>query len=531
MIQELPDISFERNMNHNYLILKKCDFFEMSKDNTTDFRIRMILENSIPGLLPVSYRMVNGESRYYYEINSLQSLDRLYEKKEIKYDELKALILGCIKLFDTLEEYLLDGTQIIINKEFIYINVENMEPFFVCYPDYTGDVRMSFMEFIDDIMTRIDHTDQRAVMLGYQIYRYTRNPNYVLSEIYDMINKTIYDINKNDYYPKKDKVVEKNLEEYYDKECNYQNKLVRNMIKTDSGISLNSDIKLKNEIYENGNKSNKIMDNKESDELRLSNRILDYEDTNEKDSDYSDLQKSSSIGDLIGTIICIFIALSGVAIIVGARILMLFKLNGNQELYLYGAIAMAMVAAILFSSCYIKKKRYEKELENLQSEDSDEYEIMDYRKEFNKDKELNVQKKSLDDYNFDNIKAGNTNYKENKNYRKFNYDSNETICLDSNIIEERILRGKMNGKDISISLEQLPVTIGKLANFVDYVINDNTVSKIHARFEEYDGRVYLCDLNSTNGTVKNGELIDINNPVPLEPGDKLRFGRTCFTYC
>ena len=156
---------------------------------------------------------------------------------------------------------------------------------------------------------------------------------------------------------------------------------------------------------------------------------------------------------------------------------------------------------------------------------------MDYRKEFNKDKELNVQKKLLDDYNFDNIKAGNTNYEENKNYRKFNYDSNETICLDSNIIEERILRGKMNGKDISISLEQLPVTIGKLANFVDYVINDNTVSKIHARFEEYDGRVYLCDLNSTNGTVKNGELIDINNPVPLEPGDKLRFGRTCFTYC
>jgi len=28
------------------------------------------------------------------------------------------------------------------------------------------------MEFIDELLTKIDHTDERAVMLGYQIYRY-----------------------------------------------------------------------------------------------------------------------------------------------------------------------------------------------------------------------------------------------------------------------------------------------------------------------------------------------------------------------
>ena len=107
----------------------------------------------------------------------------------------------------------------------------------------------------------------------------------------------------------------------------------------------------------------------------------------------------------------------------------------------------------------------------------------------------------------------------------------ETVCLGSNAVEERMLRGRINGREVAISLENLPLTIGKLANFADYVIQDNAVSKMHARFEERDGRVYLCDLNSTNGTIKNGVLLDINTPVPVEPGDRIRFGKTSFIYC
>lgn len=89
----------------------------------------------------------------------------------------------------------------------------------------------------------------------------------------------------------------------------------------------------------------------------------------------------------------------------------------------------------------------------------------------------------------------------------------------------------MNGREVNLSLDRLPMTVGKLANVSDFVIDDAAVSKMHARFEERDGRVYIRDLNSTNGTVRNGVLLEVNQSVALEPGDKLRFGRTCFTYC
>lgn len=50
------------------------------------------------------------------------------------------------------------------------------------------------MEFIDELLTRIDHTDERAVMLGYQVYRYTRNPNYVISEIGAMMDHVLVEL-------------------------------------------------------------------------------------------------------------------------------------------------------------------------------------------------------------------------------------------------------------------------------------------------------------------------------------------------
>lgn len=499
MNQELPSISYERNMNHNYFILKKCDFFDKSEDKLSDYRVRMLLENSILGLLPVTHRMLNGESKYYYEINSLQSFSRLYEKKEVTYDELKALLMGCANIFDKLEEYLLDGSWIIMHPDYIFINVETMEPYFVCYPDYTGDVRLAFMEFIDELLTRIDHSDQRAVMLGYQVYRYTRNPNYVISEIRHMMEHTIVEMAHHmnvDLYDADEDSAEKNVDELPKKNLN---------------CGYNTCFNNLGDVYEYST------------------------DTDEEDKKSSKNKKSKT--DFVGAIICMFIALSASAIILGAKLCMTFRLSVKQELYLYGAIAMSIVSAVLFLACYFNKKRQEKIIAELEEQEAIEAnEFMPYIEGLDNYKADDVSGKSYD--NIENYKKTTKNniaepaYIYPKCNQVQNYGKNgETVCLGDAMIEERVLRGRIDGKEIDISLHQLPLTIGKFSEFVDYAINDNAISKIHARFEEHEGRVYLCDLNSTNGTVLNGKMIGINKPEILEPGDKLRLGRTCFTYC
>lgn len=535
--------SYERSMNHNYMILSKCNFFDTSVSNT-DFRTRMLLENNIKGLLPVSLRQINGEDRYYYEINSLQAFDRLYDHKEMRYDQLKALLCGCADMFEHLEEYLLDGNQIIIKSDYIYINVETSEPYFVCYPEYTGDVRLSFMQFIDELLTKIDHTDQHAVMLGYQIYRYTRNPNFVISEIKNMLEHTIVNLAGN--RPS----IENSSKDIYK---NTADCLVRNfgdnVQNSNKNINPNNSTDLNKASVSYKFPSNDFSIKSFNINNNSINNVSAKEDNiaGESEADQTaniDVQrKKKGKSDLIGFIFCIFVALAAVAIILGARILMLFKLSADQEMYLYGAIAMSVMAAVIFLVCYIKAKKHANIINELENSD-DEYNLEDYdigsyrstngfSANTGKTQKREDYPKNTSGFNesvgsFGSIGMGFNNY----NKVSFNNASvSETICLNSGVIEERMLRGHINGNDINIPLNRLPMTVGKLEGAVDFTINDSAVSKLHARFEERGGRVFLSDLNSTNGTIRNGEALNINESVRLEPGDRIRFGRSCFTYC
>ena len=80
-------------------------------------------------------------------------------------------------------------------------------------------------------------------------------------------------------------------------------------------------------------------------------------------------------------------------------------------------------------------------------------------------------------------------------------------------------------------MTKLPLTVGKLAGSVDMVLNDDSVSRMHVRFEKMEDEVYMVDLNSTNGTYHNGIRLEPHNKILLEVGDEVRIGALRFHYC
>ena len=79
-------------------------------------------------------------------------------------------------------------------------------------------------------------------------------------------------------------------------------------------------------------------------------------------------------------------------------------------------------------------------------------------------------------------------------------------------------------------VDKASVTIGKKKEEVDVVLEDASVSRMHARILVDGGKLLLEDLNSTNGTFKNGLRMEPYERRELEEGDEIRIGTQELVY-
>jgi pSer/pThr/pTyr-binding forkhead associated (FHA) protein len=68
-----------------------------------------------------------------------------------------------------------------------------------------------------------------------------------------------------------------------------------------------------------------------------------------------------------------------------------------------------------------------------------------------------------------------------------------------------------------------PVEIGR-DDAADVQLDDDRISRRHARITPLDGSAQVEDLDSLNGTEVNGNELPSHAPTRMEPGDELRVG-------
>lgn len=113
---------------------------------------------------------------------------------------------------------------------------------------------------------------------------------------------------------------------------------------------------------------------------------------------------------------------------------------------------------------------------------------------------------------------------EDEEYGKTVYIE-EPKCLQEMVRRLYTLDGR-----IVIQLTQETCTIGKKKDEVDLVLDDFSVSRMHARISREEGNTYLEDLNSTNGTYKNGIRLQPYEKKKLEQGDEIKIGKVELVY-
>lgn len=68
------------------------------------------------------------------------------------------------------------------------------------------------------------------------------------------------------------------------------------------------------------------------------------------------------------------------------------------------------------------------------------------------------------------------------------------------------------------------LTVGRASGCQVALPDDSYASQLHARIYRKDGRLWLEDLGSTNGTYLNAK--QVTSPVSLRRGDRVQVGRT-----
>lgn len=98
-----------------------------------------------------------------------------------------------------------------------------------------------------------------------------------------------------------------------------------------------------------------------------------------------------------------------------------------------------------------------------------------------------------------------------------------TVCLAMPFGQPRgILIYEGTGEYMDFDLEQSVCLIGK-NHRARMRIERETISQFHAKIDFIDNTYYIEDLNSTNGTFVNDEILNYKERKVLQPGDVVRF--------
>ena len=184
------NISFTKNFGHNQICIEPIhiDDSQSSSLHTSDYRTKMICNNSINGLLKTHVQYINGCPNFLYDISGLQSLSITLENKPLDYATLTHIIYEIYNLIFTCEKYMLDTDKLLLEPEYIFL-APNNSTISLCYlPFNNSDFTSSMRKLFDYFLKHIDHTDEKCVYVAYSIHNHCVSNNITPNILVSYIN-------------------------------------------------------------------------------------------------------------------------------------------------------------------------------------------------------------------------------------------------------------------------------------------------------------------------------------------------------
>ncbi len=489
--------------------------YELNKmDEIDELSLGMITNNNILGIMSVIFTQLDDKKYFKYNISKKIPVTQFFSGIVNK----KRLLSVFESIADALisaSEYMIEQKTLILDLDYIFVDVITSKAELISLPVIMGGDNTDILMFFKNIMfsTQFDQRENCDYVAG--IINYLNSTSvFQPEEFKNVIKKLSIDTEKSSV----NKINRGENVRDKDSEVTINNNL---HMKSDNSVkveSVSSNV-LNNNIQQNPNANLKL-------DTPVSNNNISIPDNIANHKEKTDEKKISMFG------------------------LLMHYSKENKELY------KQQKKSKKHQSETVSREK-NSEAKKASAMNHSQFAVPGIKNQsqmpaasmVNADKEsVDVQENKILSANLD---IGQNNSKEigailqpRTNYSQVSANFGETTVLGGGVPGETtvltaaqtsaqqpapyIIRQKNNEK---IPINKPRFRIGKEKSYVDYFIGDNTaISRSHADIVTVDNTYFIIDMNSTNHTFINGNMIQSGDQVQMNHGDILKLANEEFEF-
>lgn len=560
-------IDYKKDLHHNYMIIT-----EESEKPSEPYCIKMLIGNSIEGVLPFEQRRIDNQVHYYYDITAKQSISNLLDKKFLNYEKVKNLIYQILKTIENAYEYLLTVDDFVLLPEMIYLNITTEKPSLCFLSGYHIPISEQISNFMEYIMNKVNYNDKEAVLLVYGLYAASKKDGITLEHLKDLLHKKI-DVSGHEFRTREGKkeerqmeellsditfedsvnnerIIDKNKESFSNNSsghsylCNREktnentitNMIKRGIKKTVNGcntiVNKNHLVNITNQApnYIHSTGTNRTF--KQNNQEILSSNIPVMMEKLEHEEEIP----CYPVKTYLYTVCCI---LGGVTVIVISILSKILYNSFGNRIDMSKFFGLCLL--VLCMEGYLIKRIWDQKNRITKIVTKQEYidprvSTIDNEPTLGRSNNLNH---SMDEYDIRNWDTKEETRKESislfnntlKDSGDNEEDNNPTCILnEGEELPKIILKPLDEVQYQSITIDDFPFFIGKLKKNVDYCLEKDIVSRYHAKITKEKEQYYITDLNSTNGTFLNKEPLQTYQSKEISFGDEIAFANIRYLF-
>lgn len=481
----MSQVYFKKEGMTNYMVIP-CEY-EMEEN----YQTCLLKYHTVPYFLSYEVRQMDGQQCIYYKLKYRTTLKSVLGHLQLTFSRLENMLVSIIGVMEMVEEYLLEQEAIVWSVDQIFLEADTGKLLF-CYCPIPEREKGSLRDLLTELIQAVDKKEEKSVLFILQFYNMVTEPDCSLENLKSFVGR---------------------------------NNSIQEQFVTDESKDRNEkyDFNLETNTYQKSTgRRRQEKEDYVSDQYKL---ILKKREAGKEAEDKAPLT------ECVVRILLIVIAIINILLIMS---LLFNVLTYDYVRYLFISLGALIVLTIVYM-CISKEETPDEMMQAFFESGEGTSAGNGY---FNEKKEFFTPakrdagkgKNAVENKFFQSDDAREEGYGETSVLIGGNQEEKnkkDTIIVE-NYSRQLYLESMEKGKYEPIYMNRNSIVLGSMPDSCNYILKARGISRMHAKLMKKTDGLYLLDLNSTNGTYLNGEIIESGRDYKLEEGDMVMFALSEF---